>query len=654
MAPLTAAGARPAGAAQPWSQAELLALAVILALAGLLRMGWPGITEFKQDEAHLYTLSLDVAELRAFPLRGIDSSVGLPNGAASVYLFALPLLIWKSPLAATLFVGALNTASVGLAYLLARRYWGRRAALGGALLYAGAPWAVIYSRKIWAQDLLPLFVTGYVFAGLLAFVEGRRRWVLVHLVLLAVIIEIHYSGLALAPLTLVLLVIYWRRVDWRLVAAGLALAALTALPLLIYVLSLGPVLAGGSAVIGQLLARPGSFSADSFTLPAMLVLGTEVHSLAGTTAFRAFDASVPNFTVLFWLGGLAALAGLVLAAWRWWQGRGQSRPAGAEAGLVLGLWLVMPMLFFFRHSTPVFPHYFIILFPAPFVLAGLALDAALARWPRLEPWLWLAPGALAASQVWLGIALLWFVGTQATPGAFGTPLGLMLRTVDAARRLGQPEILVVGEGVDPGLDFAPAVFEVLLHDQPHRFVDGRTTAVFPAGPATVILWPSSSGDYGWPVAALYRDWGGGDWKSIIPLRQGEGAVLLAAASGHLPAVPRPRAASALLSNGAEVLGSGRAVGGWQLWWTAPGPAPGDHYQVFAHLYDASGQRIAQVDGPTYPPATWRSGDLVANRFALPEGGAFVRAGMYAYPSLAPVQVLDVAGNPAGQWIDFPP
>src|SRR5262249_18203695 len=144
--------------------------------------------------------------------------------------------IWKSPLAATLFVGALNTASVGLAYLMARRYWAKRAALAGALLYAAAPWAVIYSRKIWAQDLLPLFVTGYVFAALLAFVEGRRRWLLAHLVLLAVIVQIHYSGLALVSLTLSLLVIYRRAVDWRLVAAGVGLAALTALPLLIYAL----------------------------------------------------------------------------------------------------------------------------------------------------------------------------------------------------------------------------------------------------------------------------------------------------------------------------------------------------------------------------------------------------------------------------------
>jgi 4-amino-4-deoxy-L-arabinose transferase-like glycosyltransferase len=649
MASLTRAQA-PAGLGRPpWTQAERLGLALILAVGGLLRMGWPGLTEFKQDEAQLYQLALNLAELKAFPLHGINSSLGLPNAPASVYLFALPLVLWHSPLAATLFVGLLNTASVALAYLLARRYWGRRTALAGALLYACAPWAVIYSRKIWAQDTLPLFVLAYIFAGLLAFVEGRRRWVAAHLFLLFVIIEIHLSGLALAPLTLLLLVVYWRGVDWRYAALGVAAGLLTLLPPLIFAATQPAVAAAGTSIVQQLLARPAVISLDSLTLPIMLVLGTDVHSLAGPSAFRAFDASLPNFNWLLALGGLAALAGLGLALWRWWVGRGAPRPAGVQAAAIVAAWLLMPALYFLRHSTDVFPHYFIILFPAPFLLAGLAFDALLDRWR----WLWLVPLALAAGQVWLVLALLNFLASTATPGGFGTPLGLLMRTAQAARAAGQPEVLVVSEGAQPGLDLAPSVFDVLLGATPHRFVDGRTTAVFPAGPATVLLWPAQV-DYGWPVAALYRAWGGGDWGQIIPLRQGEGQALIAVSPGAQPVVPRPLAAPALLANGVVLLGSGRAAGGWQLWWQAPGPLPGDHYQVFAHLLDAAGQRLAQVNGPTYPPDAWRAGDLVANRFALPEGGSVVQAGMYAYPSLQPVEVLDAADNPAGQWLTFPP
>jgi hypothetical protein len=60
-----------------------------------------------------------------------------------------------------------------------------------------------------------------------------------------------------------------------------------------------------------------------------------------------------------------------------------------------------------------------------------------------------------------------------------------------------------------------------------------------------------------------------------------------------------------------------------------------------------------LDAPTYAPTDWRAGDLVASYFALPASGNTVRAGMYGYPSLAPVAVLDAAGQPAGEWVEFP-
>ena len=70
------------------------------------------------------------------------------------------------------------------------------------------------------------------------------------------------------------------------------------------------------------------------------------------------------------------------------------------------------------------------------------------------------------------------------------------------------------------------------------------------------------------------------------------------------------------------------------------------------MLDATGARVAQEDAPTYPGASWRVGDLVVSHFALP-AGVSVRAGMYDYPSLRPVAVLDAAGNPAGDFLLFP-
>jgi 4-amino-4-deoxy-L-arabinose transferase-like glycosyltransferase len=622
-------------------------LGAILLLAGCLRLGWPGVTEFKQDEAHLYGLALDMAEFKALPLRGISSSIGVPNPPLNVYLFALPLFVWRSPIAATLFVGGLNTASVALAYGLARRYWGVTAALAAALLYAVAPWAVIYSRKIWAQDLLPVFVLGAMAAALLAMVEGRRRWLIAHLVLLAVAVQVHFSAVALVPVSLILLSVYRRNVDRRVLLAGLGAALLTAAPILIYALSRANDWKG---YLEAAASRPAVATPGALELALMVVQGSEVRGLTGVEAFRAFDATIPAF--LAWLAplvGVLVAGGLAVALWRGWQARGRGLSAPEQAGVVAALWLVMPVLVFLPRLLPVYPHYFILLFPAPYFLAGMAVDALRRRAPPLAAWALVA--VIVTGQVWLSLALLRFVATTNTPGAFGTPLRHMLQAVATARRAGQSEVLVVGHGDDPGTDQDAAVFDVLLRGTPHRLIDGTTTAVLPAEGAAVILWPAPGG-YPWPVEALYAEWAGGAWTARLPLRAGEGEALIAV-GGAQPAVPRPREASALLANGAEVLGTGAGGPGWQLWWRAPGPVEGEGAHLFAHLLDASGARIAQVDAPTYDPAAWRAGDLVVSFFALPPGGVTVRAGMYAYPSLAPVPVLDAAGEPAGDFLLFP-
>ena len=180
---------------------ELVLLVAILILAGGLRMGWPGLTEFKADEAHLMSLALDMAERQHLPIRGLGSSVGLPNFPMSVWLYALPLMVWKHVYSATLFTGLLNTVAVLGCWWFVRRYWGPAAALVAALMYAVSPWAVLFSRKIWAQNLLPLFVMVWAISAALTFVEWRRRFILLHLLSLGVAAQLHFSAIVLIAAT---------------------------------------------------------------------------------------------------------------------------------------------------------------------------------------------------------------------------------------------------------------------------------------------------------------------------------------------------------------------------------------------------------------------------------------------------------------------
>ncbi|MBI4315742.1 MAG: glycosyltransferase family 39 protein [Chloroflexi bacterium] len=616
-----------------------LPIILIIITAALLRLGWPGLTEFKADEARLYSLALSMAEYKSFALRGIGSSLGLPNFPLSVWLFSLPLFVWQHPYSATLFVAALNTLAVYACYRLTRRHWGEAAALVAALFFAVSPWAVIYSRKIWAQDLLPLFVLAYIGAALAAFVD-KRRWALaMHLVALACVVQIHLSGLAFVPLTALWLIVFRRDVRWREVAVGVAAAALTALPFGIYLL--GNM--GNTAAVDGLLARKASIDLDSLRYSWMLLTGADIHSLAGPQAFGDFLRSVPNIDPVRWLWGVLAVAGLAVALYR-------RRPAD----LILVSWLAAPILFFIRHSTPVFPHYFIVTLPAGYMLAGIAVSTFAdsftakarraqrqetngpSRSLRLRGLLISVLAASAAVQAGVWLALMFFVGRVATPNGFGTPLGMLLNVADQAKewRLarGAPEILLVGKGDDPQVDEFAAVTDSLFHGLPHRFVDGAAAAVLPQGGAVVVI---QSGDFtarGWYEKLA-------ESATCLLLREHEiGIELLAVPPSFALQPAHAFAEPRLLANGVELLGW-EAAPAWTVIWRVGYIPPAADYHFFNHAPSA------QADGVGYPSRYWRDGDRVLSFFDLSPLAWPVRVGMYEFPSVTNVPVLDAMGNP---------
>ncbi len=622
------------------SHASRFALPAILLLAALLRLGWPGLTEFKADEARLYALALDMAEFKSFALRGIGSSVGLANFPLSVWLYSMPLLIWKHPYSATLFLAALNTAAVYVCYRLTRKYWGQTAALVAALMFAVSPWAVIYSRKIWAQNLLPLLVLFYIGTALAAFVENRRWFLLLHLVALAVVAQIHLSGLAFVPLTAIFLLIFHRRVRWIEVALGLLAAALLAAPFGIYLLQQSAS-SGLRPPASNLLTRSAAIDLGSLRFAWMVLTGADIHSLAGPRAFQDYLNSVPNIDPFRWLWGALAAAGLGLAVYR-----------RKEQDFILAAWFIAPILFFVAHNVPIFPHYFIITLPAGYILSGDTVSALLeflnregakgakffsfvsSRSLRLGGSIIVAASGAAQAGVWL--ALLFFIGAVNTPGGFGTPLGLLLNVVDQAKAMkaeqAAPEILLVGEGDDPSVDEFPAVMDVLFHDTPHRFVDGDEAVVLPQGGAVVVI---QSGDFkarGWyeNCAAV---------EACLPLRQSEQGIELAAIPPDTQIeiahpFPEPRT----LANGVELLGWD-TESGWTVIWRPGYIPPAADYHFFNH---APG---AQADGVGYPSNYWRDGDLVISFFDLRPITFPIRVGMYEYPSVVNVSVMDAAGTP---------
>lgn len=636
---------------------ELWLLVAILLLATILRVGWPTLTEFKFSEARLEALALELTREGRLPLLGVPSSAGFDHSPVSVYLYIPAFLFTANPIPATIFGGLVNVAAVALCWWLARRWagGGRWAALVSALLFTVSPWAVVFSRKIWQVAFVPLLTLAVVGLMISALVEepvlrssrGRKWHLAWGLVLYALLVQVHPSAVSLALAILLWLIVFRRNVRVGPLLVGAAGGALTAIPFLVHQLQ------SGWPVLTALRGLPDAvWDLSAAWLAWEAITGQGVHSLAGRSypLLKGVPLLESGFHLL---GGLAMLGALGLA-WRTvacWREEDSAHGHTARIDLILLSWLVIPVAFNVRHSLELHLHFFAIVMPAAYLVIGRAVEGVFRRSrPRLlRTAAVLGLGLLALAQVLTLVLLGYFVATHDTAGGFGTPLAHYLAIADEAVSTAQytaaSEILVVGQGDSPAVDEVPAIFDVLLRERAtYRFVDGESATVFPPHGAVALITPAAGEATNW-----YEPWPTQDLPYDTRL------VLL---DGSWPqegfeAISGPR----VFENGIELQGylwvsrAGPKGEGqfWLLWQPLWLSSYDTHF--FVHLLDDSGQVQGQQDTEGYPAAYRNKGDRVISKFdiTIPQGVAsspeWARVGLYRYPEVVNMSIIDEAGNP---------
>jgi len=325
--------------------------------------------EFKGDEAEACRLALHVLGFsepgvgRFFPTQGLVSSVGIPNPPLFIYLVAIPLAIVRSPLAVVAFVAAANVAAIGLCYLLGRRCFSRLVGLAAAGLWALAPWAIVFSRKIWAQDLLPICTTLFALE-LHAFLVRRRPSSAFGLVaLFAVATQLHFSAWVLGPILVVALWLGRDALNWRYLVLGITFAAALYAPFFIDH-SGGIVQATHHDTSSHAPALLGRFEAAlRYTLA--IVGGDRMSILLGHQAQLARPLSI----VL----GSAALIGIIGAA------HAAHEPEQRNLRVLFAAWYLLPLTLLSIVPVHDYIHYFIVITPLPFLGLAYLLEAIIRR-----------------------------------------------------------------------------------------------------------------------------------------------------------------------------------------------------------------------------------------------------------------------------------
>src|SRR6266568_1481123 len=136
----------------------------ILGIAAFLRFYQIATTEFDEDQAMVFRMAHDAINHGLLVATSNIASIRIVNPPAVIYFFMLPAAMSANPLWGAVMVGLCATVSVLLTYLFTRRYFGRLAAATAAFTFATAAQPVFYSRFIWQQNLLPLFVILYIWS----------------------------------------------------------------------------------------------------------------------------------------------------------------------------------------------------------------------------------------------------------------------------------------------------------------------------------------------------------------------------------------------------------------------------------------------------------------------------------------------------------
>lgn len=604
---------------------DWLALLLVLVAAAVVRFSDPTVVDYRQDQADLATLAQDMAQGKSIPLVGIPSSSRLPNSPATVYALVPAYLISSDPVFVSMYVALLNVIAAGLLWLLAFRYFNSTAALIAGLAYALNPWAVGFSRSIWAQDYVAIFVILSMLLGLYGFLEGKRIGQILSLPILLFGVQIHIAAYALTPLWLCLVWIGRKRLNKSALAITIALAVLVMVPFglgMIQTLTNPVAPAEGVQALRREMSLRGLIKPYGQMAWLITGLGTEQYG-AREVADQLMSSIFGPIPTIPWL---LMLPTLLLGIWGLW------RRFRRELAILVLLWAFLPLAVLTIPFLDAFPFYFIGSIPALMLLIGLGGYWLLDTFKSSQPLRYAIAAVFAfifVTQGWWSIGTSRFVDKVYTPSQFGfaTPIHYLFDVRDQLKSYQDVVFVGTGEWVDITAS-GSRVWAALLRDTVQCVRDvtfNRNFAVFPAGSFAAVFTPNVPENA--IFDALYQQGAATD----VTLREGEGVYRIydlqtAPEQSNVEIMDVPPVE---FSNGVKLTGYALADNLLTFQWSLPDATKTD-YQYRVTFVDVNGETLDSVTTDFWAGLNWCKDDRLVSWLPLenlPEGATALRVEM---------------------------
>lgn len=175
-------------------------LFLIILSASYFRLANLNLIEFKSDEALNILLAAQPIFGHPFLSGGSVSSLGILNPPIFNYILFPIILISTDPRFISLFIALANVAAIIGFFLLIKKYYSLTTALIASLLISFSPWAILYSRKIWMQDLLMPFSILMLYSVHKLIIDKKEKYFALYAFSSLILIQLH-------PVTLIFVLI---------------------------------------------------------------------------------------------------------------------------------------------------------------------------------------------------------------------------------------------------------------------------------------------------------------------------------------------------------------------------------------------------------------------------------------------------------------
>jgi len=375
---------------------EIFFIAIILIVGSFLRLYNVGDwMHFGQDEGRDAFVISDIAQNFHVKLLGPAAPNNSPDfHLGPAYYYLLVPFYWlggSSPGAGATAIALFSILSIVLVYYLSRTFFGTVAGIVSASMYAVSYLMLYYGRWAWNPNVVPFFILLFFIAlykiSLSRESFRQEKYLYVLALSTGILIQLHGTALMAIPIILVLFFVLYRpRIHWKKYLIALLVFMVSTLPLWIYDITNNFDNTRG-------LYRVMTQSESS----AQITLGERIQRIG--ELFSGFWHESILHSRLGWLFAGLFVALLIFLSTQFYQGvknKTKNFPI-----LLIMLWILVPLLIFIFYKEAIPMHYFVLLYPVPFIVLGWFVG-----------WLW-KQNVLREVLVLLIVVLVVWQGTYA-------------------------------------------------------------------------------------------------------------------------------------------------------------------------------------------------------------------------------------------------